>query len=67
MPRKPRHWRKDFPYYKVQLFNRTFVSWTDGQDAFSSIEEAREYIKRGKTEANARIVAVERDRRYVLG
>jgi hypothetical protein len=61
----PRQWRRT-PYYKVQVFNATFQSWKDERKIFDTAEEARAYISEAFPEAQARIIVVHRDHRYVL-
>jgi hypothetical protein len=66
MPRrKPREWRKDFPYYKVQTFNTVWNSWTDEPRAYGSLEEAGEVIQRKLSDRRTRIIIVEREGRRV--
>lgn len=65
---KPRRWRKNFPYYKVQIFNEIVYAWKDEKDAFDSVDAANSYIaERAKPPRVARIVVVEGERdRHVL-
>ncbi len=65
-PRKPRRWRKNFPYYKIQLYNSVFKSWKDEPRACSSLAEARRLIHTKFLGRRARIVVVEREGRHVL-
>jgi hypothetical protein len=65
--RKPRRWRKDFPYYKIQLFNDIFSSWKDEPRAYDDVEEARAAIQSKFLDRKARIMVVERNGRHVLG
>ncbi|MCI0487657.1 MAG: hypothetical protein L0229_13780 [Blastocatellia bacterium] len=64
--RKPRRWRKEFPYYKVQVFDDVVSSWKDERRAFDTVEAAQEYIAEKVAPMSARIVIVERDGRRVL-
>jgi hypothetical protein len=64
--KKPRQWRKDFPYYKIQVFNQVWQSWTDEPRAYGSVEEARKLVLSRFARQQARIVAVDRDGRRVL-
>ena len=64
--KKPRQWRKDFPYYKIQVFNQVWQSWTDEPRAYGSIQEARETILERFAQQKARIVEVNREGRRVL-
>lgn len=66
MARKPRRWRKDFPYYKIQTYNDVFNAWEDQARAYSSVEEAREVIRKRFPDCKARIVVVEASGRHVL-
>jgi hypothetical protein len=61
----PRQWRRT-PYYKVQVFNTTFQSWKDERKVFDTAEKARTYIAETFPAAQARIMVVHRDHRYVL-
>lgn len=65
-PKKPRRWRKDFPYYKVQVFSDVSISWMDEPLAYDSAVEAEEAIRRKFATQQARIVVVEREGRHVL-
>ena len=67
MATKPRRWRKDFPYYKVQVFNELFQSWKDERGAFDTIREAEEYIKVKVAGQLSRIIVVKEKERHVLG
>jgi hypothetical protein len=65
-PRKPRRWRKDFPYYKVQIYNEILNSWVDEREAYPSLAEARQLIKTRFSSRRVRIMVVEREGRHVL-
>ncbi len=65
-PRKPRRWRKDFPYYKVQIYDEVVKSWTDQPRAYATLAEARSMIRARLVNCRARIVVVERESRRVL-
>lgn len=64
--KKPRKWRKDFPYYKIQVFNQVWQSWTDEPRAYGSVEEARKLVLDRFARQQARIVEVDREGRRVL-
>jgi hypothetical protein len=64
--RKPRRWRKDFPYYKIQVYNPVFNSWKDEPNAYTCIAEARRAVQTKFPDQRARIMVVDRDGRYVL-
>ena len=64
--KKPRKWRKDFPYYKIQVFNQVWQSWTDEPRAYGSVEEARKLVLGRFARQQARIVEVDREGRRVL-
>jgi type I site-specific restriction-modification system R (restriction) subunit len=66
MARKPRRWRKDFPYYKIQTYNNIFAAWEDQARAYTSVEQAREVIQQRFPDRKARIVVVEAVGRHVL-
>jgi hypothetical protein len=63
--RKARKWRKP-PYYKIQVYDDMMKSWKDTGNVFDTIEQAKDYIAEVLFPQNARIMVVERDRRYVL-
>jgi cytochrome P450 len=63
---KPRRWRKDFPYYKIQVFNETVQSWKDERKIFQTIDAAADYIRQEIAPRRARIMVVERTGRHVL-
>lgn len=63
---KPRRWRKDFPYYKIQVFNETVQSWKDERTVFETTEAAQDYIAKKVAPKRARIMVVERTGRHVL-
>lgn len=63
MRKKPRRWRKDFPYYKVLAFEEDVKSWKDEPGAFGTLREAEEYIARRVAPRPARIMVVEGVRR----
>ena len=64
--RKPRRWRKQFPYYKVQVFDEIINSWKDERKAFDTVEAAREHIAGHVFPRAARIVVVESTGRHAL-
>jgi hypothetical protein len=64
--RKPRRWRKDFPYYKIQVFDETVKSWKDERKVFKTVEAAQDYITRKIAPRPARIIVVEHGGRHVL-
>jgi len=63
---KLRRWRKEFPYYKVQVYDVIFKSWIDEQKIFDTVEAAHDYIQIKKALRETRIIVVESNRRYVL-
>ena len=67
--RKPRRWRKQFPYYKVQVFDHTVNSWIDERRVFDTVEAAQSYIADKippQAPQAARILVVETKGRHVL-
>jgi len=64
---KPRRWRKDFPYYKIQVFNEIVKSWKDERIVFDTINAAQDHIEKKVTPRLARIIVVAREGRHVLG
>jgi hypothetical protein len=65
-PKKPRRWRKDFPYFKIQLFSKLVNSWMDEQKAYPSVEEARAARVKKFPGELSRIVVVESNGRRIL-
>lgn len=65
-PKKPRRWRKDFPYFKIQLFNNVVNSWMDEQKAYASVEEAKSAKVTKFSGELTRIVVVESNGRRIL-
>jgi hypothetical protein len=63
---KPRRWRKEFPYYKVQVFDEIVESWKDERKTFETVEAAHEYIAKVILLPAARVVVVESTGRHVL-
>ena len=62
------HHRRSYPYYKVQVFNETFLSWKDERYAFDTIEEAQEYIRNKVPDtSSSRIIIVNEKERTVFG
>jgi hypothetical protein len=55
---KPRRWRKEFPYFKVQLFDPLLASWKDERGIFDTAEAAASHINRQPSNL-ARIIVVE--------
>jgi len=64
--RKPRRWRKQFPYYKVQVFDQTVNSWKDERRVFDTVEAAQSYIADEIAPHAARILVIETKGRHVL-
>jgi len=62
---KARKWRKT-PYYKVQVYNDMMKAWQDTGKVFDTQDEAKTYIADELVSIDARILVVERNRRYVL-
>ncbi len=56
--RKTRRWRKEFPYFKVQVFDPLLASWKDERSIFDTAEAAGSYLNRQPTKP-ARIIVVE--------
>ncbi|MEK6324371.1 MAG: hypothetical protein AABN33_22255 [Acidobacteriota bacterium] len=64
--RKPRRWRKEFPYYKVQRFDPVVNSWKDERKIFDTIEAAQSYIAEEMGPQASRILVIETSGRRVL-
>lgn len=63
--RNPRGRHRRPPYFKVQFFDRTSLSWQDDRRAFETIDEANKYIARKHPTPETRIVIVEKNGREV--
>ena len=63
---KLRRWRKEFPYYKVQVFDEVVNSWKDERKIFDTPKAARDYIAKETTSQAARILVIEANGRHVL-
>lgn len=63
---KPRHWRKEYPYYKVQVLDEIINSWKDERKPFDTVDEAQEHIAKNISPKAARIIIVESNGRRVL-
>ena len=64
--RKPRQWRKQFPYYKVQVFDQTVNSWKDERKVFDTVQAAQHYIADEIAPRSARIMVIENKGRHLL-
>ena len=62
----PRRRRRQFPLYKIQVFDEAMHSWKDEPRAFDSLEEAKAQIEKRLTTKRVRIVIVDHDGRRVL-
>jgi len=62
---KARKWRKT-PYYKIQIYNDIIKAWQDTGKVCDTLEEAKNYIAAELASSEARILVVERNRRYIL-
>ena len=58
--------RKDYPYYKVQVYDKSSLSWIDKQKAYITIKDAKDYIDKKGLHEVARIMVVDEKRRYAL-
>ncbi|MEM9409745.1 MAG: hypothetical protein AAGA30_01445 [Planctomycetota bacterium] len=59
--------RKDFPYYKVQVFSDRQFCWVDARkEAFGELEDAKTFIARVIDSNKVRIQVVEEKKRYIL-
>jgi hypothetical protein len=58
--------RKEFPFYKVQVFDIKLGTWKDEHRTFSSTEDAQAYIERNKVSGQTRLVRIEEKSRQVL-
>lgn len=64
--RKLRRWRKDYPFYKVQVFDERIASWKDERKIFDSVEDAQQHIAKNISSRTVRIVVIERTGRHLL-
>ena len=58
--------RKDFPFYKVQVFDIKLGTWKDEHRTFNSTEDAQAYIERNKISGQTRLVRIEEKSRQVV-
>ncbi len=58
--------RRDFPFYKVQVFDIKLGAWKDEHRTFDTVENAQAYIKKKKTSQPARLVRIEEKSRQVF-
>jgi hypothetical protein len=63
---KQRTRRKDFPFYKVQVFDIKLGTWRDEHRTFDTTEDAQAYIKRNKITGDTRLVRIEEKSRQVV-
>jgi hypothetical protein len=63
--KKPRRWRKNFPYFKIQLYNDVVISWMDEPRAFDTLEDAQDAIKEKYKDKKSRIIVVEEKGRRI--
>lgn len=64
--RQSRKRRRDFPFYKVQVFDVRLGTWKDEHRTFDRIEDAGIYIDKKKFSQKTRIIHVEEKQRRVL-
>ena len=63
---QPRRHRRNYPYYKIQVFNEVLQSWKDERKVFESVEGAQEHITRNIAPRQARIMTIQREYRHPL-
>ena len=59
-------WRKDYPYYKIQVFDSRSIAWIDEKRAFGSIDDVHAYAHERLTGKKWRIIVVEANGRRTL-
>ena len=59
-------WRKDYPYYKIQVFNPRSLAWIDEKRGFGRLDDARSYIETRLANQQCRIIVVDADGRRPL-
>lgn len=59
-------WRKDYPYYKVQVFDPRSLAWMDEKRGFGSLDEARSCIQQRLADRQCRIMVVDEKGRRPL-
>jgi hypothetical protein len=59
-------WRKDYPYYKVQVFDSRSLAWIDEKRGFGSLEDARSFIEERFQDKRCRIMVVDEKGRRPL-
>jgi hypothetical protein len=61
---KPKRQHRRHTYYKVQIFDKTSVTWIDEPPAFDELRLANEYIASTLVGKEARIMVIDGARRY---
>ena len=59
-------WRKDYPYYKVQVFDDRSLAWMDEKRGFATLDDARSYIRQELAGRKCRIMVVDEKGRRPL-
>jgi hypothetical protein len=55
--------RRDFPFYKVQVFDIKLGTWKDVQRTFDTVELAQQYSDKILRDNTTRVVMIERNSR----
>lgn len=64
---EPTKKRRKHPYYKVQVYNETSMTWKDERGAFDTVDEAQEFIAaKAPRSKQVRIMVVEVKRRFPI-
>lgn len=53
--------RRDYPYFKYQVFSDTSVTWLENKKTFDSIEQLKAQIRNKGTVGRIRIIRVDED------
>jgi hypothetical protein len=59
-------WRKDYPYYKIQVFDPRSLAWIDEKPGFGSLDDTHRYAEERLTGKKWRIIIVEANGRRPL-
>jgi hypothetical protein len=65
-PYRPKRQQRRHIYYKVQVFDKTSLTWRDEKDAFNALGDALLYIQRELQGVTSRIMVVDGKKRYPL-
>lgn len=58
--------RRAFPYYKIQVYDFTSLTWIERKHGFDTLLQAQQHVAQIPTEANVRIVLVDEEGYHVV-